>query len=410
MSEEKKIRKKRNRPGPLNAQLDNPTPASPAPSTRTFPNDLEPLQREIDAADMTEMDKSSVKDFLFNKGIFLQAHKPCVGDFHHLERLGSGNSGAVHKVVHKPTNLILAEKLIRLEVRPEVRNRILRELQILHDCNSPAIVGFFGSFWSDGEIHMLLEYMDAGSLDAVLRRVGRIREDVVAVIASKVVEGLSYLYHRHHVIHRDIKPSNILINSDGAVKLCDFGVSGELHNSLANSFVGTRSYMAPERLKGEDYTVESDVWSLGMSLIEIATGWFPIPSSNLDNPLVEIREAPATTQDLLPEKREAGMVIFELLTCIVEGEPPKLPADKGFKDEFISFVDGCMQKLPTDRLTLDGMVKHSFIDDKDALAVVDMAEWARNSMIKDVLEARLVEKMVLGRTLSSAISEAQTHK
>eukprot|EP00056_Hartaetosiga_gracilis_P005628 m.87007 g.87007 ORF g.87007 m.87007 type:complete len:116 (+) comp12229_c0_seq6:35-382(+) len=85
----------------------------------------------------------------------------------------------------------------------------------------------------------------------------------------QVVEGLSYLHHKHNVIHRDIKPSNVLINTDGAVKLCDFGVSGELHNSLANSFVGTRSYMAPERLLGTEYTVESDIWSLGVSVCSL---------------------------------------------------------------------------------------------------------------------------------------------
>ena len=75
-----------------------------------------------------------------------------------------------------------------------------------------------------------------------------------------------------------MKPSNILVKRNGEVKLCDFGVSGQLIDSLANSFVGTRSYMAPERLSGKEYTILSDVWSLGLSLIELTTGRYPIPT------------------------------------------------------------------------------------------------------------------------------------
>ena len=87
-----------------------------------------------------------------------------------------------------------------------------------------------------------------------------------------------YLHEELQVMHRDIKPSNMLVNSNGEVKLCDFGVSAQLINSIANSFVGTRSYMAPERLMGNpQYKIKSDVWSLGISLLELALGIFPIP-------------------------------------------------------------------------------------------------------------------------------------
>ena len=79
----------------------------------------------------------------------------------------------------------------------------------------------------------------------------------------------------------DIKPSNILINSRGDVKLCDFGVSGQLIDSMANSFVGSRSYMSPERLRGSAYTIASDIWSLGLSLLELALGRYPIPPPTL---------------------------------------------------------------------------------------------------------------------------------
>ncbi len=91
------------------------------------------------------------------------------------------------------------------------------------------------------------------------------------------MRGLSYLREQHHIIHRDVKPSNILVNSAGEIKICDFGVSGQLIDSMANSFVGTRSYMSPERLQGSEYSVASDVWSLGLSLLEVSFGIFPIP-------------------------------------------------------------------------------------------------------------------------------------
>jgi serine/threonine protein kinase len=91
------------------------------------------------------------------------------------------------------------------------------------------------------------------------------------------LKGLRYLREKHQIIHRDVKPSNILVNSSGDIKICDFGVSGQLIDSMANSFVGTRSYMSPERLQGTNYSVQSDIWSLGLSLVEMALGMYPIP-------------------------------------------------------------------------------------------------------------------------------------
>lgn len=102
---------------------------------------------------------------------------------------------------------------------------------------------FFYCF-SDGEISICMEYMDGGSLDLILKKAGRIPEDMLGKITSAVLKGLSYLRDKHAIMHRDVKPSNILVNSGGEIKICDFGVSGQLIDSMANSFVGTRSYMS----------------------------------------------------------------------------------------------------------------------------------------------------------------------
>ena len=107
--------------------------------------------------------------------------------------------------------------------------------------------------------------------------IGRVREPPLCEIARQTLLGLRYLHAEKKIIHRDVKPSNILLNTDGSVKIGDFGVSGRLADSVAkcDSWVGTVTYMSPERISGEAYAFDSDVWSLGLSLLECATGRFP---------------------------------------------------------------------------------------------------------------------------------------
>ena len=100
------------------------------------------------------------------------------------------------------------------------------------------------------------------------------------MITVQILQGLAYL-HKNHVVHRDIKPANILLNKNGIVKLADFGVSGQTETSMdgLTSWVGTMSYMSPERLKGSKYFKDTDLWSLGIILIECATGRCPTPDA-----------------------------------------------------------------------------------------------------------------------------------
>lgn len=202
-----------------------------------------------------------------------------------IGKLGEGNGGSVAKckLNQLPNNQIFALKLIITDPNPDVQKQIFRELEVARKCQHPSIVKYYGTFILEKQsmIGIAMEYMDGQSLDSIYKEVlkkdpsNRINEKVLGKITNSILAGLDYL-HLKNIIHRDIKPSNILLDSQGNVKLCDFGVSGEAVNSFASTFVGTQYYMAPERITGGTYSISSDIWSLGMSLLEVANGKFPI--------------------------------------------------------------------------------------------------------------------------------------
>jgi mitogen-activated protein kinase kinase len=199
-----------------------------------------------------------------------------------------------------------------------------------------------------------MEYMDCGyvhrlwlicrlklnsigsSLDRISKDFGPVRVDVLGKIAESVLGGLVYLYEAHRIMHRDIKPSNVLVNSRGSIKLCDFGVAGETVNSVANTFVGTSTYMAPERIQGGAYTVKSDVWSVGLTIMELAVGRFPFDQND--------KEA--------GERTSAGPLgILDLLQTIVHEPAPKLPKSDAFPPILDDFIAKCLLKNPDERPT-----------------------------------------------------------
>ena len=108
---------------------------------------------------------------------------------------------------------------------------------------------------------------------------GVIPEPILGQVAVSIVKGLQYLWTLK-VMHRDLKPSNILVNTQGRVKLCDFGVSVQLIDSIAKTYIGTSAYMAPERLMGDTYRMRAEVWSLGVLLFELVSGRFPYKSAH----------------------------------------------------------------------------------------------------------------------------------
>ncbi|XP_032829743.1 dual specificity mitogen-activated protein kinase kinase 1-like [Petromyzon marinus] len=362
------------------------------PTTSTEAN-LEELQKKLEELELDEQQKKRLEAFLTQKQKVGELKDD---DFEKLSELGAGNGGVVTKVLHKPSALIMARKLIHLEIKPAIRNQIIRELQVLHECNSPYIVGFYGAFYSDGEISICMEHMDGGSLDLVLKKAGRIPEEILGKVSIAVIKGLAYLREKHQIMHRDVKPSNILVNSRGEIKLCDFGVSGQLIDSMANSFVGTRSYMSPERLQGTHYSVQSDIWSMGLSLVEMAIGRYPIPppeAKELEGIFGKAvtEGAEAMQNNTSPRPRPPGrpgsaynmdarppMAIFELLDYIVNEPPPKLPCTV-FTQDFQDFVNKCLIKNPAERADLKYLMTHAFIKRSEA-EEVDFAGWLCKTM------------------------------
>ncbi|XP_054285647.1 dual specificity mitogen-activated protein kinase kinase dSOR1-like isoform X5 [Macrosteles quadrilineatus] len=330
---------------------------------------IEILQERLEELGMDDTQRKRMEFFLCQKE---KIGELTDDDLEKLGELGAGNGGVVMKVRHIPSGLIMARKLIHLEVKPAIKKQIIRELKVLHECNFAHIVGFYGAFYSDGEISICMEYMDGGSLDLILKKAGRIPENILGTITSAVLKGLSYLRDKHAIMHRDVKPSNILVNSAGEIKICDFGVSGQLIDSMANSFVGTRSYMSPERLQGTHYSVQSDIWSLGLSLVEMAIGMYPIPPP--DAKTLAAIFGPNSNREGDPSSQANGngprpMAIFELLDYIVNEPPPKLPSGI-FSDEFKDFVDRCLKKNPAERADLKTLMNHEWIrraesDDND---------------------------------------------
>uniref|UniRef100_A0A671T759 mitogen-activated protein kinase kinase n=1 Tax=Sinocyclocheilus anshuiensis TaxID=1608454 RepID=A0A671T759_9TELE len=220
-------------------------------------------------------------------------------DLQYQEQLGHGNGGTV----------------IPLDITVELQKQIMSELEILYKCDSPYIIKFYSAFFVENRISICTEFMDGGSLDVYWR----ISEHVLGRIAVAVVKGLTYLWSLK-ILHRDVKPSNMLVNTRGQVKLCDFGVSTQLVNSIAKTYVGTNAYMAPERISGEQYGIHSDVWSVGISFME---------------PL-------------------------QLLQCIVDEDPPVLPIGQ-FSEKFVHFITQCMRKQPKERPAPNNLMDHPFI-------------------------------------------------
>ncbi|KAL9711631.1 Protein kinase C signaling pathway involved MAPKK protein [Leucoagaricus gongylophorus] len=270
-----------------------------------------------------------------------------------MQRLGEGAGGAVHKVKDKRSGKIIARKTITTRQAPR---QLLREIHIMTTTQHTNIIRFYGAYISPStsEVKILMEYCEGGSLEAIGKRLrdhgAVVGEKIAGRLAEGILQGLAYL-HRNKTIHRDIKPSNILLTNQGIVRLCDFGVSGELVDSLANTFTGTSFYMAPERISGEKYTIRSDVWSTGITLLELVQNRFPFPN------------------DLPP---------IELMVYITRNEPPRLEDESGVQwtRDMKDFIKQTLIINPQFRPVPKQMLEHLWITNTMKMRKEgDMAKW-----------------------------------
>lgn len=251
-------------------------------------------------------------------------------------RIGSGAGGTVYKVVHRPSSRTYALKVIYGHHEDTVRRQICREIEILRDVNHPNIVKCHEMFDQNGEIQVLLEFMDKGSLEGAHVW----KEQQLADLSRQILSGLAYL-HGRHIVHRDIKPSNLLINSAKNVKIADFGVSRILSQTMGtcSSSVGTIAYMSPERIntdlnKGHYDGYAGDIWSLGVSILEFYLGRFPFQVN--------------------------GQGDWASLMCaICMSQPPEAPPSAS--PEFRNFISCCLQKDPARRRNAVQLLQHPFI-------------------------------------------------
>lgn len=308
-------------------------------------NPTEPIGRLVSPeSDSVSMSKRLSSEFAKNVFFVSPDEPPIVTDlspeevFEELGVLGSGHFGNVTKMRHIPTGKICAVKQMRRTGNDEENKRIYMDLQVVLDCKCDHIVRSCGYFIKESAVWICMELMTT-CCDKILKRRDKrpLPESFLGAVASSAVMALNYLKEEQKIIHRDVKPSNILVNDEGQIKLCDFGISGRLKDSLAKTrAVGCVPYMAPERIDSNSfsYDVRADVWSLGITLFELATGKLPYAECKSD---------------------------FDILVQVVSGDPPKLPEELDLSPEFRDIMTLCLAKDYKNRPNYKQLLNHDLI-------------------------------------------------
>lgn len=218
-------------------------------------------------------------------------------------------------------------------------HEIIKEISIMQQCDSPYVVRYYGSYFKQCDLWICMEYCGAGSVSDIMRlRKKTLSEEEIATILSDTLKGLEYL-HLRRKIHRDIKAGNILLNSEGHAKLADFGVAGQLTDTMAkrNTVIGTPFWMAPEVIEEIGYDCVADIWSLGITALEMAEGKPPYGDIH-----------PMRAIFMIPQK-----------------PPPSFRDPNRWSTEFIDFVSLCLVKNPEERATASDLLEHVFIRERE---------------------------------------------
>eukprot|EP00066_Takifugu_rubripes_P026998 XP_011616264.1 PREDICTED: serine/threonine-protein kinase 4 isoform X1 [Takifugu rubripes] len=270
-----------------------------------------------------------------------------------LEKLGEGSYGCVFKANYKETGEIVAIKEVPVESDLQ---EIIKEISIMQQCNSPHVVRYYGSYFKDSNLLIVMEYCGAGSVADIIRiRNKTLAEEEIATILQSTLKGLEYL-HFMRKIHRDIKAGNILLNAEGQAKLADFGVAGQLTDTMAkrNTVIGTPFWMAPEIIQENGYNCVADIWSLGITAIEMAEGKPPYA-------------------DIHPMR-----AIFMIPT----NPPPTFRTPDLWSELFQDFISQCLVKIPENRATATQLLQHPFIKTSKPISIL-------RTLISDAMEIKV---------------------
>lgn len=262
------------------------------------------------------------------------------GDVYLAKYLGDPNTNSNEKsksdpysfpTQNIPVNVPLAIKCINLEHSNEPIDLLLKEIYFLSTLNCSSITHYYGTFTSDCNLYIVMEYCGNGSLLNLLRYYSRLSEQTTCFVINQVCHALQYL-HEKRLIHRDLKSANILLNDNGDIKLADLGVTGQLKfNSTRNggpnlnTFVGTPFWMAPEIIKNQSYDGKCDIWSLGITALELLNG--KPPMSHLDSMKALLR-IPKLNPDIILRNMEISSAAKDFIRSCLQQDPNQRPTCK----------------------------------------------------------------------------------